>query len=115
MLPIRAGKCTVSGEHRRRNRGMDFTNRENDRRGKFRFAMERDVRYKVAEVGVVVAAGSGHTINMCSSGVAFVTEQPLTPGGLVELSISWPVLLDETCPMRLDRKSVVQGKRASLG
>ena len=79
---------------------MDFTNRENDRRGKFRFAMERDVRYKVAEDGVVVAAGSGHTINMCSSGVAFVTEQPLTPGGLVELSISWPVLLDETCPMR---------------
>ena len=79
---------------------MDFRNRENDRRGKFRFAMERDVRYKVAEDGVVVAAGSGQTINMCSEGVAFVTEQPLTPGGLVELSISWPVLLDETCPMR---------------
>jgi hypothetical protein len=80
---------------------MDFTKKENDRRSKFRFAMERDVRYKLAEDGVVVAAGSGQTIDMCSGGVAFVTEQALTPGGLVELSISWPVLLDETCPMRL--------------
>jgi hypothetical protein len=79
---------------------MDFTKKENDRRSKFRFAMERDVRYRVAEDGVVVAAGSGHTINMCSGGVAFVTEQPLKPGGFVELSISWPVLLGETCAMR---------------
>src|ERR1035438_10021792 len=93
MLPIRAGKCIVSGEQRRRNRGMDFTKKDDDRRSKFRFAMERNVRYKVAEDGVVVAAGSGQTINMCSNGVAFVSEHPLTPGGLVELSISWPVLL----------------------
>jgi hypothetical protein len=74
--------------------------RENERRSKFRFAIERDVRYKIVEDGVVVAAGSGQTINMGSGGIAFVTEQPLTPGGFVELSISWPVLLGETCLMR---------------
>ena len=79
---------------------MDVMKRENERRSKFRFAMERDVRYKVAGDGVVVAAGSGQTIDVCSGGVAFVTEQPLTAGGFVELSISWPVLLDEACPMR---------------
>ena len=79
---------------------MDFAKKENDRRSKSRFAIERDVRYKLAEDGVVVAAGCGQTINMCSGGVAFVTDQPLTPGGFVELSISWPVLLDETCRMR---------------
>ena len=79
---------------------MDFRKKENDRRSKFRFAMERDVRYKVAEDGVVVAAGSGQTIDVCSGGVAIVTEQPLTAGVFVELSISWPVLLDEICPMR---------------
>ena len=79
---------------------MDFTKKANHRRSKFRFAMERDVRYKVAEDGVVVAAGSGQTIDVCSGGVAIVSEQPLTPGGFVELSISWPVMLDETCPMR---------------
>src|ERR1039457_2567486 len=79
---------------------MELNRKENDRRNKFRFAMQRDVRYKFAEEGVVVAAGVGQTVDISSGGVAFVTEQPLTSGGLVELSISWPMLLDETCPMR---------------
>ncbi|MCU1232197.1 MAG: type pilus assembly PilZ [Candidatus Solibacter sp.] len=80
---------------------MQGINKENDRRAKYRFEIERDVRYKLAEDGVVVAAGTGRTLNICSGGVAFTSEQALTPGGFVELSISWPVLLDETCPMRL--------------
>ena len=79
---------------------MNCMKPEDDRRSKFRFAMQRDVRYKLAEDGVVVEAGSGQTINICSGGVAFVAERPLIPGGFVELSISWPVLLDDTCPMR---------------
>lgn len=79
---------------------MEFMKIENERRSRFRFAIERDVRYKLAEDGEVVAAGSGRTIDMGSGGVAFVTEQSLIPGGFVELSISWPVLLDETLPMR---------------
>ncbi len=80
---------------------MDIKNRANDRRAKHRFAIERQLRYKLAEDGVVVAAGSGQTLNICSGGVAFLSEQALTPGGFVELSISWPVLLDESLPMRL--------------
>lgn len=80
---------------------MDFKRIENERRRKYRFAIEREMRYKMADDGVVVAFGSGQTINMGSGGIAFVTQQPLTAGGFVELSISWPVLLDETCPMRL--------------
>jgi hypothetical protein len=80
---------------------MQGINRESDRRAKYRFEIQRQVRYKLAEDGVVVAAGSGQTLNMCSGGVSFTSEQALPPGGFVELSISWPVLLDETCPMRL--------------
>jgi hypothetical protein len=80
---------------------MEARNRANDRRGKHRFAIERQLRYKLAEDGMVVAAGSGQTLNICSGGVAFTSEQALTPGGFVELSISWPVLLDESLPMRL--------------
>ena len=79
---------------------MDLVKRKNERRGKFRFGIQRDVRYKLAEDGVVVAAGSGQTIDMCSGGVAFATKDALPPGSFVELSISWPVLLDDTCPMR---------------
>ena len=37
---------------------------------------------------------------MGSGGIAFITGQPLAPGTFVELSISWPALLEETCPMR---------------
>jgi hypothetical protein len=73
----------------------------NERRSKFRFAIERDLRYKVVEDGVVVASGSGQTINIGSGGIALRTDQPLAPSLFVELSISWPVLLDHTCPMRL--------------
>jgi hypothetical protein len=80
---------------------MDFTIKENNRRTKSRFDIERDLRYKMAEEGVVVAVGTGHTVDIGSGGVAFCTEQALTPGGFIEVSISWPVLLDETCPMRL--------------
>jgi hypothetical protein len=48
-----------------------------------------------------VAAGAGYTIDMGSGGVAFSAEHELRPGTFVELSISWPALLDQTCPMRL--------------
>ena len=80
---------------------MDFTKRENERRNKYRFGIEREVRYKMADQGLVVASGTGQTLNIGSGGVAFSTEHELCPGGFIELSISWPVLLDETCPMRL--------------
>ena len=77
---------------------MQRVDAENERRSKFRFGIEREVRYKSAEDGVV---GVGHTLDIGSGGVAFTSQQVLTPGAFMELSISWPVLLDETCPMRL--------------
>jgi hypothetical protein len=75
--------------------------KENERRAKARFEIARELRYKVVMNGVVVTSGLGATVNMCSGGVAFTSEQMLTRGAFVELSISWPVLLDDSCPMRL--------------
>ncbi len=72
-----------------------------DRRGKSRFVISREVRYKVLEEGAIIASGSGETHDMCSGGVSFTLESELRPGSFVELSISWPVLLDDRCPMRL--------------
>lgn len=81
---------------------MELVKKATDRRHKQRFAMQREIRYKMAENGVVVAAGNGQTVNIGSGGVAFVAEGEIVqPGAFVELSISWPVLLDESCPMRL--------------
>jgi len=72
-----------------------------ERRKKTRFPMNRDVRYKVLEGDKIVGFGMGTTLDMGSGGVAFLTEHQLLAGSFIELSISWPVLLEDSCPMRL--------------
>jgi|SRR5579864_9567396 len=72
----------------------------NDRRSKHRFTLRRELRFKVLENDRIVETGTSQTIDISSGGVAFEAEC-LKNGALVELSISWPVLLDETCLMRL--------------
>ena len=72
-----------------------------DRRAKSRFPIHRELRYKVVDEGAVVASGAGETCNISSEGVAFAPDGELHPGAFIELSISWPVLLDNRCAMRL--------------
>ena len=72
-----------------------------ERRGKFRFPMHRELRYKLLKDGAVVQSGIGETINIGSGGVSFTADRELEAGTFVQLSISWPVLLDQSCPMRL--------------
>jgi hypothetical protein len=72
-----------------------------DRRSKCRFAIRRELRYKVLEKEQIVSTGTGLTLDLSSHGVAFETANKLSVGELLELSISWPVLLDETCLMQL--------------
>src|SRR4051812_30374631 len=79
---------------------MELIKKANERRSKFRFDMHRDLRYKITGDGMPATAGGGQTINMCSEGVAFAAEHALQSGAFVELSINWPVLLDDSCPMR---------------
>lgn len=72
-----------------------------ERRLKRRFPIQRELRFKLLEDDAIVAAGSGETIDVSSGGVAVNVDQPLGLGAFIELSISWPVLLDASCPMRL--------------
>lgn len=72
-----------------------------ERRLKARFPLQRELRYKVLEDDRIVAAGEGASIDLSSGGVAMHIDQKLTLGAFVEVSISWPVLLDSSCPMRL--------------
>jgi hypothetical protein len=76
-------------------------NRPNERRSKTRFPIHRELRYKLLEDDVPVESGMGETIDMASGGIAFQIEHSLRVGAFVELSISWPVLLDDSCAMRL--------------
>lgn len=72
-----------------------------ERRAKRRFVMEREIRYRVLDQDKIIGAGSGKTFNLSSSGVEFSTERDLPPGAFVELSIAWPALLENRCPLQL--------------
>jgi hypothetical protein len=74
---------------------------ERERRLKRRFQIEQEVRYKMLYGQRIAETGTGKTLNISSSGVWFTTENMLTMGMPVELSMNWPVLLNETCPMKL--------------
>lgn len=74
---------------------------DNERRSKVRFPFERELRYKLLKDNAVVESGVGRTINMSSGGVAFLLDHDLKPGAYIELAISWPVLLENSTPMRL--------------
>jgi hypothetical protein len=74
---------------------------ERERRGKRRFHIEQEVRYKMLYGQRLAETGTGRTTNISSSGVWFTTESMLATGMPVELSLTWPVLLNDSCPMKL--------------
>ncbi len=76
-------------------------NTERERRNKRRFQIEQEVRYKMLYGQRIAETGNGKTINISSGGVWFTTESMLTTGMPVELSMTWPVLLNDNCPMKL--------------
>jgi len=74
---------------------------ERERRMKRRFQIEQEVRYKMLYGQRIAETGTGKTLNISSSGVWFTTENMLTTGMPVEVSMNWPVLLNDSCPMKL--------------
>jgi len=76
--------------------------REKDnRRNTDRFPIERELRYKVINKRGGEESGEGKTLNISSGGVFFTTEHLLVPGRRLEISISWPALLNDKCALRL--------------
>jgi len=74
---------------------------ERERRLKRRFQIEQDVRYKMLYGQRIAETGVGKSINISSGGIWFTTENMLTTGMPIELSMTWPVLLNDSCPMKL--------------
>ncbi len=86
-----------------------------ERRTKLRFPINRELRFKLLEDAKIVATGYGQTIDMSSGGIAFFTDTDLSAGNYIELSISWPALLDDSCPMRLVVYGEVVRHAGSIG
>jgi hypothetical protein len=78
-----------------------ITNGESERRIKRRFQIAEDVRYKMLYGQRLAETGTGKTMNISSGGVWFTTEATLTSGMPIEISMTWPVLLNDSCPMKL--------------
>jgi c-di-GMP-binding flagellar brake protein YcgR len=74
---------------------------DRDRRTKRRFTIDQEVKYKMLYGQRIAETGAGRTMNISSGGVWFTTENMLTSGMPVELSMNWPVLLNDSCPMKL--------------
>jgi hypothetical protein len=72
-----------------------------DRRSKRRFNIEQGLRYRLLDGNRVIESGTGRTTNISSNGVWFTTERVLGRGLAVELSMNWPVRLNDVCPMKL--------------
>lgn len=88
-----------------------------ERRGASRFPIERAVRVRVMSRKGDSGPARGQTINMSSTGVLFTTDCEMTPGKRVELSISWPAQLNDTCPLKLvarGRVVRVDGGKAAI-
>jgi hypothetical protein len=72
-----------------------------DRRSRRRYPIELAVQYKILKNYLVTGTGAGHSIDLSSGGIAFSTNTLLKVGSYLELSISWPVLLNQSCPLKL--------------
>jgi hypothetical protein len=77
-----------------------------NRRSKQRFPIDFPLSYKLMRNGLVTSSGTGMTVDMSSGGIAFTVDEKFKIGAYIELSVSWPVLLNGSCPMKL----VVEGR-----
>jgi c-di-GMP-binding flagellar brake protein YcgR len=77
-----------------------------DRRRDRRYDIQLDLRWKLIRRRRVLETGIGRTIDLSSGGIQFETDRPLPAGLKMELSISWPAMLQNMAPLQL----VVQGK-----
>lgn len=72
-----------------------------ERRASERYAIQRDVRWKLRSKRTREAPAAGRTVNISSSGVLFATTAYAIPGTVVEVAISWPVPTDTDGELQL--------------
>src|SRR5580698_3884199 len=71
------------------------------RRSRARFCIDLELRYTLLQGNRLGRYEAGRTLNISSAGVWLTTENILGVGSRVELSMNWPVLINDVCPMKL--------------
>ena len=72
-----------------------------ERRSDRRYRIQAQLEYKLFRRRRVIATGRGQTVNVSSTGILFESDQPLPEGCDIELSIMWPVHLNDTAGLKL--------------
>ena len=94
---------------------MGEPNSRVERRTRARFPLVREVRYRPRNRRGEPPC-QGQTINISSSGTLFTIGEDLVPGTKVELSISWPLKLNNAVSMNLVAGATivrVEGRKAA--
>jgi len=78
-----------------------------ERRFNRRYDMTLDLRWCLIRRRRIVECGTGKTVNLSTGGVLFRAGTALAAGNLVELSISLPVVVDNSSPIRLGISGIV--------
>jgi hypothetical protein len=71
------------------------------------FPIQLNVQYQCAEAHVI--RGVGKTIDIGSHELRFTTQHSFYRGQLITLGLDWPILLDETCPLKLHISGSIVG------
>ena len=94
-------------EHLSERQGRLLKDGQSERRATARFPLSLELRYAVTRRRLPASNGSGRTIDLSSSGLAFTADKPLPTGVNVEVSIDWPVLLDGGVQLQLTVSGLV--------
>jgi hypothetical protein len=78
-----------------------------ERRVSVRFALDLGLRYSIACRASPVENGTGRTIDLSSSGLAFTADKPIPVGAKVDVSIDWPAMLDGGVQLQLTMAGLV--------
>ena len=82
-------------------------NRSMERRAKVRYPIACELEYRILRGRSADRVGKGVTINISSEGLLFHTMETLPRGSGIELTLNWPVTLDDHIPLTLRIKGSV--------
>src|SRR5260370_24593586 len=86
-----------------------------DRRNRFRFAMNAELRYQVAGGGESdPIRGTGKVENISSKALAFRADGQLEPGMRLRVSVASPATLEVQCKLRLAFEGIILRTRGNL-
>jgi hypothetical protein len=72
-----------------------------EKRRSNRFPVRQGIQYLAIDPGQGKSAGGGLTLDMSGSGIRISIQERIPIGRILEVSVDWPVRLNETCPLKV--------------